>query len=134
MLNLLTMQLRCALQAALRSGYSTIYLHNIWTIYTTCIGNSASFCSRAANLVGRDSEAIMSANCRRTQLGACYAMNGCLARLAVSSTTIVVACSVYCSWPMHFTYPTTNHSSRCRNLKVLARLGSPSGRKSRDFN
>jgi hypothetical protein len=31
----------------------------------------------------------------------------------------------------HLAYPTTNHSSRCRDLKVLARLGSPSGR---DFN
>jgi hypothetical protein len=37
MLNLLTTQLPCALQAALLSGYRAIYLLNIWT--TTCMGN-----------------------------------------------------------------------------------------------
>jgi hypothetical protein len=37
----------------------------------------------------------------------------------VSSTTIAVACSVYCSWSMHFISPTTNHLKRTN--KVCAR-------------
>jgi hypothetical protein len=61
MLTLLTMQLRCALQAALRSGNSAIYLHNIWTILrATAIRHRSVLPPQ--NFVSRNSEAIMSAN------------------------------------------------------------------------
>jgi hypothetical protein len=58
---------------------------------------------------GRDSQAILSANCRHIQMGHMIFNERMPCSSKVSSTTIVVACSVYCSWSMHFISPTTNH-------------------------